>query len=100
MPVIMLSCVTVNTSKQIWQYFSGHRNKQDLLCVLQDPPGIQLYVAVKVVVLHGVRLNKYRCRRGSNSLEGLHAHLYNAIPSQRCGIMPFQVSNKNKTSGE
>ncbi|XP_059183512.1 uncharacterized protein LOC131962582 [Centropristis striata] len=58
---------------------------------MQDPPGIQLYVSVKVVVLNGVRLNKYRCRRGSNSLEGLHAHLYNAIPSQRCGIMPFQA---------
>ncbi|KAL0153055.1 hypothetical protein M9458_051654 [Cirrhinus mrigala] len=58
---------------------------------MQDPPGIQLYVSVKVVVLNGVRLNKYRCRRGSNSLEGLHSHLYNAIPSQRCGVMPFQV---------
>ncbi|KAE8277226.1 hypothetical protein D5F01_LYC24924 [Larimichthys crocea] len=59
------------------------------LSCMQDPPGIQLYVSVKVVVLNGVRLNKYRCRRGSNSLEGLHAHLFNAIPSQRCGIMPF-----------
>ncbi|XP_057706888.1 uncharacterized protein LOC130924371 isoform X4 [Corythoichthys intestinalis] len=58
---------------------------------MQDPPGIQLYVSVKTVVLNGVQLNKYRCRRGSNSLEGLHAHLYNAIPSSRCGIMPFQV---------
>ncbi|XP_059211541.1 uncharacterized protein LOC131990158 [Centropristis striata] len=48
---------------------------------MQDPPGIQLYVSVKVVVLNGVRL-KYKCRRGSNSLEGLHAHLYNAIPSE------------------
>ncbi|RXN13747.1 hypothetical protein ROHU_009480 [Labeo rohita] len=61
------------------------------LSCMQDPPGIQLYVSVKVVVLNGVRLNKYRCRRGSNSLEGLHSHLYNAIPSQRCGVMPFQV---------
>ncbi|XP_042599641.1 uncharacterized protein LOC109067456 [Cyprinus carpio] len=42
-------------------------------------------------MLNGVRLNKYRCRRGSNSLEGLHSHLYKAIPSQRCGVMPFQV---------
>ncbi|XP_038142164.1 uncharacterized protein LOC119784266 [Cyprinodon tularosa] len=58
---------------------------------MQDPPGIQLCVAVKTVVLNGVQLNKYRCRRGSNCLEGLHAHLYNAIPSKRCGIMPFQV---------
>ncbi|XDV26692.1 hypothetical protein PO909_030333, partial [Leuciscus waleckii] len=61
------------------------------LSCMQDPPGIQLYVSVKVVVLNGVRLNKYRCRRGSNSLEDLHSHLYNAIPSQRCGVMPFQV---------
>eukprot|EP00058_Branchiostoma_floridae_P000614 XP_002586102.1 hypothetical protein BRAFLDRAFT_110004 [Branchiostoma floridae] len=47
--------------------------------------------ASKEVVLNGVRLSKYKCRRGSNSLEGLHSHLYNAVPSQRCGIMPFQV---------
>ncbi|KAM9744836.1 uncharacterized protein ACNS7B_009348 [Menidia menidia] len=58
---------------------------------MQDPPGIQLYVSVKVVVMNGVRLNKHKCRRGSNSLEGLHAHLFNAVPSHRCGIMPFQV---------
>ena len=69
-----------------------------ICCVLQDPPGIQLYVSVKVVVLNGVRLNKHKCRRGSNSLEGLHAHLFNAIPSQRCGIMPFQVSDSYSTS--
>ncbi|KAE8278755.1 hypothetical protein D5F01_LYC23674 [Larimichthys crocea] len=43
------------------------------------------------VVLNGILLNKYRCRRGSNSLEGLHAHLFNDIPSERCGIMPFLV---------
>ncbi|CAM4444687.1 unnamed protein product [Leuciscus chuanchicus] len=48
-------------------------------------------VCVWVVVMNGVRLNKHKCRRGSNSLEGLHAHLFNAVPSQRCGIMPFQV---------
>ncbi|CAK6974443.1 uncharacterized protein LOC116218008 [Scomber scombrus] len=60
------------------------------LSCMQDPPGIQLYVSVKVVVMNGIRLNKYKCRRGSNSLEGLHAHLFNAVPSQRCGIMPFQ----------
>ncbi|XP_033127090.1 uncharacterized protein LOC117124863 isoform X2 [Anneissia japonica] len=58
---------------------------------MQDPPGIPLYVVTKVVHLNGVQLNKYRCRRGSNSFEGLHAHLVKAIPSQHCGIMPFQV---------
>lgn len=65
-------------------------NKQCMF--YRTPPGIRLYVSVKVVMLNGVRLNKYRCRQGSNSLEGLHSHLYNAIPSQRCGVMPFQVS--------
>ncbi|TKS65707.1 hypothetical protein D9C73_028600 [Collichthys lucidus] len=44
-----------------------------------NAPGVQLYVSVKVVVLNGVWLNKYRCRRGSNYLEGLHAHLFNAF---------------------
>lgn len=60
--------------------------------VLQDVPGVQLYVATKTVMLNGVELLKYRCRRGSNSLEGLHSHLVNAIPSKRCGLMPFQVN--------
>lgn len=68
-----------------------------LCCVLQDPPGVPLYVAVRTVTLNGVKLQRYRCRRGSNSLEGLHSHLVHAIPSNRCGIMPFQVSNENKT---
>ncbi|TKS65506.1 hypothetical protein D9C73_028234 [Collichthys lucidus] len=44
-----------------------------------NAPGVQLYVSVKVVVLNGVWLNEYRCRRGSNYLEGLHAHLFNAF---------------------
>ncbi|XP_071957785.1 uncharacterized protein [Antedon mediterranea] len=61
------------------------------LSCMQDPPNIPLYVITKEVTLNGVKLNKYRCRRGSNSLEGLHAHMFRAIPSQRCGIAPFQV---------
>ncbi|XP_033120856.1 uncharacterized protein LOC117119980 [Anneissia japonica] len=68
-----------------WKKTSKH------ISCMQDPPGIPLYVVTKVVHLNGVQLNKYRIRRGSNSLEGLHAHLVKAIPSQRCGIMPFQV---------
>lgn len=88
-----LCCMQVDsTNTAIFIYL--FQNKQLAIFALQDPPGIQLYVSVKVVVLNGVRLNKYKCRRGSNSLEGLHSHLYNAIPSQRCGIMPFQVSSK------
>ncbi|KAI8485803.1 hypothetical protein Bbelb_363550 [Branchiostoma belcheri] len=66
-------------------------NASKHLSCMQDPPGIQLYVAMKEVILNGVKLNRYRCRRGSNSLEGLHSHMYNAVPSKRCGIMPFQV---------
>ncbi|PIK55913.1 hypothetical protein BSL78_07183 [Apostichopus japonicus] len=61
------------------------------LSCMQDPPNISLYVTTREVTLNGIQLNKYRCRRGSNSLEGLHAHMVNAVPSQRCGIMPFQV---------
>ncbi|XP_024153930.2 uncharacterized protein LOC112162354, partial [Oryzias melastigma] len=61
------------------------------LSCMQDPPGIPLYISTKVVTLNGVELNRYKCRRGTNALEGLHAHLPRAVPSQRCGIMPFQV---------
>ncbi|KAL2080692.1 hypothetical protein ACEWY4_024485 [Coilia grayii] len=73
-----------------WAVASKH------LSCMQDPPGVQLYVSVKVVEMNGIRLNKYRCRRGSNSLEGLHAHLFNAIPSQHCGITPFQIQRVNQ----
>ncbi|XP_013407000.1 uncharacterized protein LOC106171268 [Lingula anatina] len=66
------------------------RSSQHINC-LQDPPGIPLYVTTKTVSINGVDVQKYRCRRGSNALEGLHSHLVNAIPSKRCGIMPFQV---------
>ncbi|XP_030835095.1 uncharacterized protein LOC115921619 [Strongylocentrotus purpuratus] len=61
------------------------------LSCMQDPPNIPLYVAMKTVTLNGVQLTKFRCRRGSNALEGLHSHLLHAVPSHRCGIMPFQV---------
>ncbi|PIK38273.1 hypothetical protein BSL78_24893 [Apostichopus japonicus] len=61
------------------------------LSCMQDPPNISLYVTTREVTLNGIQLNRYRCRRGSNSLEGLHAHMVNAVPSQRCGIMPLQV---------
>ncbi|KAF6733661.1 hypothetical protein FQA47_015382 [Oryzias melastigma] len=61
------------------------------LSCMQDPPGMPLYINTKVVTLNGVELNRYKCQRGTNALEGLHAHLPRAVPSQRCGIMPFQV---------
>ncbi|XP_078598011.1 LOW QUALITY PROTEIN: uncharacterized protein LOC144874060 [Branchiostoma floridae x Branchiostoma japonicum] len=79
---------TADAVQECWATASKH------LSCMQDPPGIQLYVAVKDVVLNGVRLSKYKCRRGSNSLEGLHSHLYNAVPSKRCGIMPFQWNSR------
>ncbi|XP_073727877.1 uncharacterized protein [Misgurnus anguillicaudatus] len=44
-----------------WAVASKH------LSCMQDPRGIPLYVSVKVVVMNGVRLNKHKCRRGSNS---------------------------------
>eukprot|EP00058_Branchiostoma_floridae_P022028 XP_002607518.1 hypothetical protein BRAFLDRAFT_69949 [Branchiostoma floridae] len=82
------------SDEEMFHFLTPHRIKAYVRRVtrgVEDPPGIQLYVAVKEVVLNGGRLSKYRCRQGSNSLEGLHSHLYNAVPSQRCEIMPFQV---------
>jgi len=52
---------------------------------------LQLDVTAKVVTIGGVQMNRYKCRRGSNPLEGLHSHLLRAVPSHRCGIMQFQV---------
>ena len=61
------------------------------LSCMQDPPGVPLYITTKVMKLGGMELNTYKCRRGSNALEGLHSHLLHAVPSNRCGIMQFQV---------
>ena len=57
----------------------------------QDPPNIPLYVAMKTVNLNGVELTKFRCRRGSNTLEGLHAHLL-LMPSHQIVVpsCPFR----------
>lgn len=58
----------------------------------QDLLSIPLHVALKTITLNNVRLTKFRCRRGSNALEGLHSHLLHAVPLHRCSIMPFQVN--------
>ena len=64
----------------------------------QDPSNIPLYVTTGTATINGVKVNKYRCFRGSNSLEGLHSHLVNCIPAKRCGIMSFQVSTLHSCS--
>lgn len=75
-----------------YSYFYNNVISWFHLFFLQDPPNIPLYVALKEVVMNGVKLTKFRCRRGSNALEGMHSHIFRAIPSHRCGIMPFQVN--------
>ena len=53
--------------------------KRHVRCI-QDVPGVQLYTEVGTTTKGGVVLTRYRCARGSTSLESFHLHLNRFIP--------------------
>lgn len=55
--------------------------RRHLDCI-QDPPGVQLYTRTGRVTKGGVVLPRYRCARGSTSLESFHLHLNRFIPGK------------------
>ena len=65
---------------------------QTHLSCMQDPPGVSLYRVVKTVTIGSEQVYNFKSDRGSNSLEGLHAHIPHAIPAQRCSVIQAQVS--------
>lgn len=54
--------------------------KRHVKCI-QDPPGVSLYTETGTTTTKGgIVLTKYRCARGSTSLESFHLHLNRFIP--------------------
>ncbi|MEQ2189554.1 hypothetical protein GOODEAATRI_026422, partial [Goodea atripinnis] len=62
--------------KHIWRVQQRH-----VKCI-QDVPGIQLYTEVGDISISGIKLIRYRCARGSTSLESFHCHLNRFIPGE------------------
>ena len=59
---------------RIWAYQSRH------VARIQDPPGFKLYTEVGTLMKGGKELKKYRCARGSVSLENFHLHMNRMVP--------------------
>lgn len=64
--------------KNIWRV-----QKRHVRCI-QDVPGVQLYTVMGTTTKGGVVLQRYRCARGSTSLESFHCHLNRFIPGLSC----------------
>lgn len=67
--------------KHIWGV-----QKRHVKCI-QDVAGIQLYTEVGSVNKSGIKLTRYRCSRGSTSLESFHCHLNRFIPGKSLSNM-------------
>lgn len=63
--------------------------KRHVRCI-QDVPGVPLYTEVGTTTKAGVTLTRYRCARGSTSLESFHCHLNRFIPGW-CIIISISV---------
>ena len=70
----------------VWEVQQRH-----IECI-QDPPDIQLYTVVGTMKKGGLVLNKYRCARGSTSLESFHLHLNRFIPGKHCRYAAIDIT--------
>ncbi|XP_038588681.1 uncharacterized protein LOC119913343 isoform X2 [Micropterus salmoides] len=64
--------------------------KRHVRCI-QDVPGVQLYTETGDTTKGGVVLTRYRCARGSTSLEAFHFHLNRFIPGTSANALNFQL---------
>lgn len=62
--------------QHIWKVQQRH-----VKCI-QDEPGVPLYTQTGTTTKAGIVLPKYRCARGSTSLESFHLHVNRFIPGQ------------------
>ena len=73
--------------EHIWRVQNRH-----LRCI-QDMPGVQLYTEVGTTTTKGgVILTRYRCARGSTSLESFHCHLSRFIPGWCLSYVGFKIT--------
>ncbi|XP_073719431.1 uncharacterized protein [Misgurnus anguillicaudatus] len=72
--------------EHIWRVQRRH-----VKCI-QDPPGVFLYTETGTTTTKGgIVLTKYRCARGSTSLESFHCHLNRFIPGTSANTLNFQL---------
>ncbi|XP_068594396.1 uncharacterized protein [Cebidichthys violaceus] len=72
--------------EHIWRVQKHH-----VRCI-QDVPGVRLYAVVGTTTTKcGIILTKYRCARGSTSLESFHCHLNRFIPGTSANALNFQL---------
>lgn len=64
--------------------------KRHVKCI-QDVPGVPLYTEVGTTTKAGVTLTRYRCARGSTSLESFHCHLNRFIPGWCLTCMMLEI---------
>ncbi|CAL8271039.1 unnamed protein product [Merluccius merluccius] len=67
------------------------RVQQRHIKCIQDLPGVQLYTEKGTINKGGVVLTRYRCARGSTSLESFHCHLNRFIPGTSANALNFQL---------
>ena len=67
-----------------------NRQKNHIKCI-QDPQDISLYTQVGQQKKGKGMLPKFRCARGSTSLEQFHHHINSFIPGQRANEVNFQA---------
>ncbi|CAL8251926.1 unnamed protein product [Merluccius merluccius] len=67
-----------------------HVQQRHIKCI-QDLPGVQLYTEKGTINKGGVVLTRYRCARGSTSLESFHCHLNRFIPGTSANALNFQL---------
>ncbi|XP_058251159.1 uncharacterized protein LOC131356260 [Hemibagrus wyckioides] len=56
-----------------------------------DVPGVSLYTETGTTTKGGIMLTRYRCVRGSTSLESFHCHLQRFIPGNNANTLNFQL---------
>ncbi|XP_049336892.1 histone deacetylase complex subunit SAP130-like [Astyanax mexicanus] len=71
--------------EHIWRVQQRH-----VKCI-QDVPGVPLYTDIGNTTVEGIVLTRYRCARGSTSLESFHLHLNRFIPGTQANSLNFQL---------
>ncbi|KAJ4949420.1 hypothetical protein JOQ06_020935 [Pogonophryne albipinna] len=71
--------------EHIWRVQRRH-----VKCI-QDVPGVQLYTVTGTTTKSGILLTRFRCARGSTSLESFHLHLNRFIPGTSANALNFQL---------
>ena len=71
--------------KEIWKSQEKH-----VECI-QDPKGFSLYTKTADVLIGGIAVPRYRCARGSTSLESFHLHVNRFIPGTSANAANYQA---------